>query len=135
MPEEHEVKPDLRPGAIFWAKSEGQCQEEQGDHPWIILSVRKVADKNRIVVAVPMTSNATAYYDWDVYVKREYITPYLPARRKLKQEKMNGVVKCAKLRHWAVERIDEIVANCSAVWLNEIRGVVADVLGVPPGRP
>lgn len=48
--------------------------------------------------------------------------------------KLDGVVKCAKLRHWSIERIEEVIGTATLFFVNKLRGVAADALGIPRAR-
>ena len=124
----------MKSGDIFWARSEGIAEEEQGRHPWIVLSSESLARHGGLVIAVPVTSNPTRYKTWDVYVSAAEIERATAVRHPLDPEKLDGVVKCAKVRHWSVARVDEIVGRATKFFVNKLRSVVADAVDLPRGR-
>jgi mRNA-degrading endonuclease toxin of MazEF toxin-antitoxin module len=121
----------MKSGDIFWAKSEGIADEEQGRHPWIVLSRDELARRGSLVVAVPVTSNPTRYKRWDVYMVPSEVVCANDVMHPLDPNKLEGVVKCAKLRHWSIERIDEVVGSATPFFLSKLRRVVADALEIP----
>lgn len=118
----------MKTGDIFWARSEGIAEEEQGQHPWIVLSSDEVARHGRLVIAVPVTSNPTRYKKWDVYVDATEIALATDVRHPLDPSKLGGVVKCAKLRHWSVARVDEVIGRASKLFVGRLRLVVAHAI-------
>lgn len=124
----------MKCGDIFWAGSEGIAEEERGRHPWIVISSDQVARHGGLVLAVPVTSNPTRYKTWDVYVSASEIVRATDVRHPLDPEKLQGVVKCAKLRHWSVLRVDEVVGHATKSFVNKLRFVVADAIDLPRRR-
>jgi mRNA-degrading endonuclease toxin of MazEF toxin-antitoxin module len=107
----------MKSGEIFWAKSEGVAEEERGRHPWIVLSSDEVSRHGGLVIAVPVTSNPTRYKKWDVYLNAAEIVRAKDVRHPLDPEKLEGVVKCAKIRHWSVVRVDEVIGRATAFFV------------------
>lgn len=126
--------PELAAGGVFWAESEGAGQEEQGEHPWVILSSESFIDETEVVVAVPMTSNVTRYRSAECYIESLGLVPRGGVNHRLDPAKMDGIVKCQQLRHWSVARITEIVGDIAPFGLEKLRGVVADVLDIKRRR-
>ncbi|MCH9680372.1 MAG: type II toxin-antitoxin system PemK/MazF family toxin [Deltaproteobacteria bacterium] len=118
----------IKSGDIFWCTSQGEGQEEQGRHPWIAISVES---RTSLAIAVPMTSNITSYGPSETYVNRAEIEYNMDCQHPLDQAKGEGVVKCAKLRHWSFDRVDEIIGSATKYYVNRLRGIVADVLAIP----
>lgn len=127
---------DELPGAIFWATSNDSLgQEERERHPWIVISGPSLARKEKLVIAVPMTSNPFQHYDTEVEVDATQITIRSEVSKRLDPKKLGGWIKCAKVRHWSVERVDEVIGVASRVLVNKIRSVVADTINAAPAMP
>jgi mRNA-degrading endonuclease toxin of MazEF toxin-antitoxin module len=120
----------MKSGDIFWARSQGIADEEQGRHPWIVISKKEVALQGRLVIAVPVTSNPILYKRWDVYVTAGEIACAVGVTHPLDPNKLEGVVKCAKIQHWSIERIDEVVGHATSFFVNKLRSAVADALEI-----
>ena len=119
----------MKSGDIFWSQSEGIGDEEQGRHPWIMLSTEELARNGGLVIAVPVTSNPIRYKRWDVYLTPSEIECRPNALHPLDPKKLDGVVKCAKLRHWSTRRVDEVVGRATTFFVNRLRVVAGDALG------
>lgn len=124
----------MKSGDIFWSRSEGVEEEEQGRHPWIVLSSNLLHRQGGLVVAVPVTSNPTRYKAWDVYMTAAEIVRATNVRYPLDPTKLEGVVKCAKLRHWSVTRVDEVIGCATKHFVNKLRHVAADAIELPRGH-
>jgi mRNA-degrading endonuclease toxin of MazEF toxin-antitoxin module len=120
----------MKSGDIFWCQSEGIGDEEQGRHPWITLSAEALARDGGLVIAVPVTSNPIRYKRWDVYLTPTEIECW-DALHPLDPRKLDGVVKCAKLRHWSPRRVEEVVGRATTFFVHRLRLVASDAMGVP----
>ena len=119
----------MKTGDIFWSRSEGIGDEEQGRHPWIVLSKEELARYAGLVIAVPVTSNPIRYKRWDVYMMPTEIEHERDVLHPLDPTKLDGIVKCAKLRHWSTRRVEEVVGRATSFFVNRLRGVARDALG------
>lgn len=123
------------PGGIFWAKLPDPIgQEDQGEHPWIIISKHQLARTNQLVLAVPMTSNPFQHNVGELEVDRTEFTPNPSSSKPLKN--IGGTIKCQKVSHWSTERITEIIGHAKRLAVNRIRGELLELLesSVPPRR-
>lgn len=122
-------------GGVFWATTiDGEGQEEQGRHPWIIVSPDRLAEDAEIVIAVPMTSNPFQYRSGEQYVGGLVITRREGVSEPLDVSKMDGNVRCQKVRHWSADRVKEIVADVDQFGIEKLRGIVADLLDLKRRR-
>lgn len=122
-----------KPGSIFWAESVGQGQEEQGMHPWVVISRPSLEPDCGLVIAVPMTSNQLKYNEYTTGVYPSDIDRVEGVEHSLK-DGADGTVKCHKLRHWSVEGLGEVVGQVHAPKLEEIRRIAADSFATPRRR-
>jgi hypothetical protein len=97
-----------------------------------VLSGSLLVSKENLVLAVPMTSNPIQHYDTEVSVVLAEFELFDGVSKKLVPEKMDGWVKCAKVRHWSVQRVQEVVGRATLFYVNKLRGTVADILRAPP---
>lgn len=109
-------------------------QEEVGLHPWLVISEPRLARNDKLVIAVPMTSNPIEYLETQVQIKAHLIKVYpkTNAAKPLKKEQ-EGYIKCSKVRHWSVDRIT-VVGKAKLEFVNEVRGVVRDLFEGPVTR-
>lgn len=119
----------MKSGDVFWSQSDGIGDEEQGRHPWIVLSTEELARDGGLVIAVPVTSNPIRYRRWDVYLTPTEIECRANALHPLDPKKLDGVVKCAKLRHWSTRRVDEVVGRATTFFVHRLRVVAGEALG------
>lgn len=122
-------KEKFGPGTIFWAESEGIGQEDQGRHPWVVISNPQVETDGEIVIAVPMTTNGTRYAEFDKNVFPADIERIEGVKYAL--QGTDGTIKCAKLRHWSVERIDEVIGHLTPAVLETVRRLAAMAVEAP----
>ena len=96
-------------GHIFWFDSgDGIGDEEQGKHPWIVVSTPLHHRKAKLVLAVPCTSKDVEY-PFCVSIPEGSIRRWPNVSKPLSLNRPSRVVKASKLRHFSVDRIKEIV--------------------------
>lgn len=119
---------EIETGSIFWFKSEGVGQEEQEDHPWVVVSTPVFHRKTKLVLAVPCSSSETAYA-LDVVVEEADFRAWPNVLRPLNQkgDKRIKVAKSRKVRALSVERVTEVVG----MMINKdiIRAITSDIQG------
>jgi mRNA-degrading endonuclease toxin of MazEF toxin-antitoxin module len=132
-PDQRELKSPPT-GAVFWADSQdGIGQEDQGRHPWVVISGDAFHKDTQLVMAVPLTSAGTRYRDSDIYIWKLGLVPVAGVAHPLDPQKLgDGLCKCAKLRSWSIERVQEPIAHASVEGIAQIKAIVVDVLRLKP---
>ncbi len=95
-------------GSIFWFRSEGQGNEEQDEHPWIVVSSPEFHRKAELVLAVPTTSKDMGYA-FDVPLLDSDIRIWPNVVHPLSEKRPSRIAKAGKVRHFDLNRVEPVV--------------------------
>lgn len=125
---------DPRPierGHIFWHESDGVGQEEQGRHPWIVLSNNEFHHKEKLVMAVPCTSNPFgSAFDEPIQLNDFTSWPVEPHSDRLLREgdKIIRIAKARKVSHFAISEVVPVGQVTSRATLLRITARIASAI-------
>lgn len=123
------IIPHIETGSIFWFRSDGQGQEEQEEHPWIVISTPLAHRKSELVLAVPCTS-VDMEHAFHVSIQEGDIRRWPNVDHPLSLKKPIRIAKASKIRHFSVDRIVVVGLITNQDRLREIRGEIMSMLGV-----
>lgn len=128
-----EARLPIEPGHIFWAESDGIGQEEQGRHPWIVVSVEAFHYKAELVLAVPATSNPFGHA-FDVEINHGDFVAYQVenANDRLHKtgDKQIRVAKARKVSHFSTLDVVPVGKVTDRVKIKAIIGKIMTAMGV-----